>query len=400
VTPTLPSVLLTYAWCRVSYVILHSLTNRGVRVHLADASSVAMCRYSRRGASFTKCRSPFANPQGYVDDVAAALKKTGATVLLPGHEDILTLARERHRLPKGTLLPAGEAGTLARVTNKLSTVVAARQAGVPVPETFKPETREELIERAKSLEYPVVVKTQIGNSAKGVRIAHTATECLEHFDSLVATYALPPPRWPMVQAFAPGTGYGVCVLYNRGQLRAAFSERYLRCKDGTLGTSVYRESVAAPDLVAHARKLMESLQWHGVAHLDFLRDDATGRSVLIEVNPRFWGALDLAVRAGIDFPWLLYRMAVDGDVEPANAYRIGVRSRWILGEMLHLVSHVRRRRAGGAMRAAAAMLGGHADGFDDFRLSDPVPLGAEFLYYGSRFLATRSTNPVEEGMIG
>ncbi len=397
----LPGVFLTYGWCRVSYVILQSLARRDVPVHVGDASGLAMCRHSRRRASFSRYRNPYRDPEGFVADVAAALERTGARVLIPGHEDILPLARYRDRLPPGVILPVGDTDTLHRAVNKWDIVGLARTAGVPVPDTFKPASREELVERSRRLEYPAVVKTQLGNSAKGVYIVRGPDECLRRFDELVTTYGLGPERWPVVQAFAPGDGYGVCLLYNRGQFRAAFCERYLRCKEGTFGTSVFRESVQAPLLETYARRLLDSLGWHGVCHLDFLYEPTTGKAALIEVNPRFWGALDLAVRAGVDFPWLLYRMAVDGDVEPVTTpYRVGVSSRWILGEMLHLVNLARRGRLGAAARTVAALCRDHADGHDDYRGDDPLPLVFEFLYYGTRFLATGSTNPIEQGMIG
>jgi predicted ATP-grasp superfamily ATP-dependent carboligase len=244
------------------------------------------------------------------------------------------------------------------------------------------------------------VKTDVGNSAKGVAIVTSREECLAQFDALVRRYGLEAAEWPMIQAFAGGDPHGVCLLYNRGQLRASFTERYLRAKDGTVGTSVFRESVHAPVLEEQARALMDGLDWHGPVHLDFLYDRTTGHSALIEINPRFWGALDLAVRAGVDFPWLLYRIAVDGDVAPVTSYRVGVRSRWIAGEMLHLFNEVRRLRMRGAVAAVRAMRGQRADGFDDFRGADPAPLAAELLYYVTRGVLTGSINPVEDGMIG
>jgi predicted ATP-grasp superfamily ATP-dependent carboligase len=359
-----------------------------------------MCRFSRYHSSFTRYRSPYSDPKGFVDDLAVAVEKTGARVLIPGHEDILAVARYRDRLPGNVVLPVGDAETIGLTINKWHIIRLAKAAGVPVPRTLKPENQQELVDHARSIGYPAVVKTQLGNSGKGVFIAHNASECVSRFERLVQTYHLPVANWPVIQAFAPGAGYGVCLLYNQGQFRASFCERYIRCKDGQFGTSVFRESVRAPKLEAYGRALMESLAWHGVAHLDFHYDEATGEAALIEVNPRFWGALDLAVRAGVDFPWLLYRMGVDGDVEPVTSYRVGVKSRWIVGEMLHLFNLIRRGSIGQAARWVAAVLGSRADGFDDFRLADPIPLLAEMLYYGSGFLATGSTNPVKEGMIG
>jgi predicted ATP-grasp superfamily ATP-dependent carboligase len=204
----------------------------------------------------------------------------------------------------------------------------------------------------------------------------------------------------MLQEFAHGTGYGVCLLYNRGEFRASFAEKYTRCKEGNFGTSTFRESVHAPELIEMARALLDSLHWHGVAHLDFIYDEQTRKAALIEINPRFWGALDLSVRSGVDFPWLLYKMAVDGDVETVTEYKTGVRSRWVVGEMLHLFNLAKKLRFGGLLRSATEMLKVRADGCDDFRWNDPLALPAEMLYYGSRFIVTGSTNPVEEGMIG
>jgi predicted ATP-grasp superfamily ATP-dependent carboligase len=398
-----PDAFVTYGWCRVSYVILDSLARRGVRVHAGDASRLAMCRASRRCASFTRTAHPYREPERYVEDVAAALIRTGARVLLPGHEDVLVLARHRDRLPAGTLLAAPDPDLLEAVRDKGRLAEIATRAGVAMPETWTPHDPAELHRIAAALPYPAVVKPRVGNSAKGITIVPDPAACVAAVERLVARHRLAPERWPLIQAFAPGDGYGVCLLYDQGQLQAVFCERYLRAKDGDFGTSVLRESVHAPALVEQARALLDPLGWHGVAHLDFLHDPVTGKSALLEVNPRFWGALDLAVRAGVDFPWLLYRMLTEGDIEarePVASYRAGVTSRWIVGELLHGVNRLRRGQLGGAARWLGQVAGRRADGCDDLRWDDPLPLAAEMTYYGSRFLAAGSVNPVEEGMLG
>ncbi len=394
-----PPVLLTYGWCRTSYVVLRSLAARGVAVHVVDASPFAMCRASRRAASFRRVRDPFAAPDGFVEDVVAALRATGARVLIPGHDDALVLARARAALPDGVVLPVADPDLLALAGDKSRVLEEAAAAGVPVPLTVRPRSAVEVREAAATLRYPAVVKTRIGNSAKGVRFAADATSLVAAWEGLVARHALPPESLPVLQEHVPGTGYGTCFLYERGRCRAAFAERYLRCKDGETGTSVFRESVRAPDLLAHGRALLDRLRWHGVVHLDFLRDDATGRAALLEANPRFWGALDLAVRSGVDFPWLLYRLAADGSLPDAAEGRAGVRSRWLVGEGLHLVNHLRRLRVGGALGALGSLLTKRASGHDDFDLSDPLPLLGEGFDYLQRFLRSGSTNPVGEGMI-
>ena len=94
-----------------------------------------------------------------------------------------------------------------------------------------------------------------------------------------------------------------------------------------------------------AEDLLAALGWVGVAMAEFKVDPRDGRPKLLEVNPRFWGSLNHAIVCGVDFPWLLYRMAMEGDVEPQGEYRVGVRSRSFLpGELLHFARNPRRFR--------------------------------------------------------
>ena len=76
-------------------------------------------------------------------------------------------------------------------------------------------------------------------------------------------------------------------------------------------------------------RLLAALAWHGPANVEFKRDARDGELTLMEINPRFWGAMELGVRAGVDFPVLVARLALEGDIEPVLDYRVGLRCRWI-----------------------------------------------------------------------
>ncbi len=90
---------------------------------------------------------------------------------------------------------------------------------------------------------------------------------------------------------------------------------------------------------------MKSLRWTGVAHVEFKIDPRDRKPKLLEVNPRFWGSLQLAVESGIDFPFLLFRLAMEGDIEPVMDYNAGVRCRWLIpGDLLHFIKNPERLR--------------------------------------------------------
>ena len=80
--------------------------------------------------------------------------------------------------------------------------------------------------------------------------------------------------------------------------------------------------------------------------VEFKTDKDTGTSYLMEVNGRFWGSLQLAVDAGINFPYLLFQMSQGLQVVvPPRAYRVGTKSRWLLGDLDHLLLRFRKSAA-------------------------------------------------------
>ena len=89
------SAFVTYGWCRSSYAVVWSLGRRGIDVHVGDASPLAMSRVSRYCKSFTRLPDFFVEPKRYFELTCEALKKTGAKVLLPGHEDVGIFCRYR-----------------------------------------------------------------------------------------------------------------------------------------------------------------------------------------------------------------------------------------------------------------------------------------------------------------
>jgi len=91
------------------------------------------------------------------------------------------------------------------------------------------------------------------------------------------------------------------------------------------GTGVLRETVQAGAAEKIGRDLLSKLNWHGVAEIDFRWEDPADPR-LIEVNPRFWGGLTQSVESGWDYPWLLFRLAVDGRVDPVDPEDNGLKT--------------------------------------------------------------------------
>jgi hypothetical protein len=100
-----------------------------------------------------------------------------------------------------------------------------------------------------------------------------------------------------------------------------------------------------PRLFDAAARLLGALRWTGVAMVEFKGDGEA--AVLVEINGRVWGALPLAVAAGVDFPALLVELLLKGPPTDGPttlpAYRVGVRSRDLDLERAWIAEVFRRR---------------------------------------------------------
>jgi hypothetical protein len=143
-----------------------------------------------------------------------------------------------------------------------------------------------------------------------------------------------------------GPGCGIFLLVWEGRTLATFAHRRLREFPPSGGASVLSESVLAdPLLVSRSRALLDRFDWQGVAMVEYKIEAATGTPYLMEVNGRFWGSLQLAIDAGVDFPTLLISAATGRFVGPQPSYRPGVRLRSLWRDLLHLSLRLRRSPA-------------------------------------------------------
>jgi predicted ATP-grasp superfamily ATP-dependent carboligase len=150
----------------------------------------------------------------------------------------------------------------------------------------------------------------------------------------------------LIQEYIPDGGgtFGLSALFDEAsKVKAAFVHKKLRMYPVQGGPSTLRESVHHPQIMDIGLSLLKALNWVGVAMVEFKVDPRDGLPKLMEVNPRFWGSLQLAILSGIDFPYLILRMAKGEKVEPILHYEIGRRCRWLLlGDILHFLKNPNR----------------------------------------------------------
>ena len=390
---------ITYGWNRVSYNVLRSLAGRGLKVAVGDVSGTAMSKRSKFCTSSFSYPSFHRDPEGFVKSLKEYFRIIKPRVYIPIHEEIFVVAKYMNEFSGLDVeIPIHDFQTLRSVHKKDSLNEIVRELGLPAPHTLKPRDYSDLRSVWDEVggQGKAVIKLIHTNSAKGIYYVESLEALQRKFEALVEKQHLRVEEYPIVQEYVSGDGYGVSMLYNRGNPRARFTHKRLREKISTGGTSTKRVSVRNPIIEEIAEHILSSLNWHGVAMVEFKYNERTKKGWLIEINPRFWGSLALPIEAGVDFPYLLYRMATDGDVETAFNYREGVVVRWLLGDVLATLSDIKARRS---LKPIVDFFSFKGEKYDDLRLDDPVPFVFQCLYYLGKSARTFSLNPTDEAVL-
>ena len=72
--------------------------------------------------------------------------------------------------------------------------------------------------------------------------------------------------------------------------------------------------------------MLARLKYTGLIEVEFKRDRRDGRYKLLDLNPRIWGWNSLSAKAGVDFPYLFWRLSRR---EPVTEIRGIPNVRWI-----------------------------------------------------------------------
>ena len=380
------TVLVTDGEQRAALALVRSLGRAGHRVYTCSSSGRSIAGASRYSRREMKVSDAMSDPAGFLADIKALVRAWTIAILVPVSDAaLLTLLPERERLG-GVQIPFPDVETFRRVSDKNLVLDAAPRFGIHVPEQWLLSCPDDVscLDR-DALRFPLVIKPSRSvaeSDGRRVKVGVRYAEDRAQLDAQLV--GIDDAAYPLLlQRRVLGPGVGIFLLLWEGRTVAQFSHRRIREKPPSGGVSVYRESIPAdPVLVASSRALLEHLGWQGVAMVEYKLDEATGTPYLMEINGRFWGSLQLAVDAGVDFPTLLLSAGAGERPSPVLEYRTGVRSRWWWGDVEHLFARLRPSTDGSVPPGAGSRwravrdfltLWRPGDRSEILRLSDPRP---------------------------
>ncbi len=355
---------------RQSLVTVRSLGSRGLRVAALETFDGVPTFSSRWCQQKAICPADEGTKE-YVRSLEQVLDSTGARVLIASSDGTIALLRQhREQLEQRIHIALAKEPALGIAINKEHTLEIAKRLGLGVPRAVTIRAVSEVEAAVHEIGLPAVVKPveswlwgkQSRVISQLVTTHEEARRAVEELTCFGGTV--------LFQQFLSGRRESLSFFYAHGEIYARYAFWGRRTNPPLGGIYVLRQSIALPpDTGEQAERLVREIELEGYSQVEFRRD-SVGKPYLMEINPRLNMGIEVAVRAGVDFPYLLYQWANGERINAVKSYRIGGQMRYLKGDFITTVASVRQRGRPGVAPPARAIL--------DFLLSFFIPMGYDY----------------------
>ncbi len=373
-----------------SLACIRSLGRNGISVIAASESPDSPAFASKYVDERVSLPAPTDDLAGYRDGLLSLAERPDVETIIPLREpESYVLSKYRDQFAEHIATPWPDFETMEAARDRNQLFEKAQEVGTPIPKTKLltewDDWRDETVVKSR---YTVLVRDN-QTQYPGVRFVSGKSDEADELDDsgnldepdgpdkdrLIADMG----HVPIVQECIPdGTEYGFFALFDHGDPVVTFQHQRIRSYTYSGGASVFRRAVSLPRLHEQGVRLLSALDWHGPAMVEFRHDPRDDQFKLLEVNPRFWGSLQLAVHAGVDFPYRYYQLA-NGVRKSEYGYTVKTGSHILRGELVYLVSLLRDdfehvERPSFPIASARVLVSLATDpNFDFLSLDDPGP---------------------------
>lgn len=319
-----------------------SLGEAGIRVAVGESVGQYLLGLRPVGFSSRYCARAVelpdyvTDPDAYVSAILDFVRDHNVKVVLPtGDSNNILLPPHREQFSElGCKLAIASDEALTIANDKKLTLEFAEKLGIDFPSSIPVTDVADLREAADQFGYPFVLKPTIswtGDVAERsfpVQVKNE-TEALATIKQYLASGCE-----VLAQQWACGRREGITLLIDKGEVLAVCGAIAHRTYPVLGGVSVARESMAVPaELLNASVRLVTAIGLDGPCEVEWRRD-AQGRPLLMEINARLSGALENAIKSGVDLPLMVWQWATGQPVQPVLSHKTGVRTRWLRGDMM------------------------------------------------------------------
>ena len=304
--------------------IVRSLGQRGIPVCVVD-DQLSVSSFSRYISRFVRVKD-LRDERKTVEAVLEVGHRFGLQnwILFPTRDEtVVAFSRYRAELSEFFRVPTPDWDTVKWAWNKKNTYDLAEKLNIPCPQTFNPQSEDEL--EALRSKLPLALKPAVkenffyATGAKAWR-AQTIDELRQIYRKAVRYL---PPQEILVQQIIPGDGsrqVSYCAFFRNGQALGSLVARRARQHPREFGrAATYVESIDLPVIEELSQRFLKAIDYYGLVEVEFKHDPRDGEYKLLDVNARSWGFHSLGCAAGVDFSYMLYADQVGTPILPCRA---------------------------------------------------------------------------------
>ena len=324
----MPKVFVTDGRSIATLAIIKSLSEKGIEVTCGEEYRSCPAFFSKYVKHRMVYPSPEKHPDYFVEFMYNQTRKHGYDVIIPVRDDAtLLLSKYKEKFNEIALIPIGDYDTIRIGRSKIQTLKAAISNKIQCPKTWFLNEVEPM-SLVNELPFPVLIRPSESSGARGIIRINGSEEYKALFSSVTRSNA----DGLFIQEYIPSEDmrYLVHVVFNRGIPVAGCVIKALRFFPDKIGPTTYGITEQNDTVLETTVSLLKSLNWHGVAEVEFIVDKRDKQYKLMEINPRFGNPVALAVWAGIDIPYMLYQIALDKKVNECFCFKQNIKWRWIL----------------------------------------------------------------------
>ena len=329
-----PTTLILGACPRIVVPLARCLNHQGVPVVAGSLLPGTPGIRSRVLCEFRSLTPPALSAPRFRAELEQLIQDYAVDTLIPTGDEVLAALGPEESHWRGQVHVCSPGWPIVqRVLDKRATLEAADRSGVPMPQSHVVAGPADVETLPKDFPLPAIIKP--ADKGRSNRLRLRSFEEREALEEFLRQHARAEEPW-LVQEHVGGHGLGVEVLLHRGEAITTFQHRRLKEYPVTGGVAARCIAEAVePELERQAIDLLRTLGWEGAAMVEYRHDPASGRTVLMEVNGRYWGSVALPLQCGVALPWYEWQIAHGLEPEPV-AYRPGRRMRWLAGDLQRL----------------------------------------------------------------
>ncbi len=225
---------------------------------------------------------------------------------------------EEHPTQLHHLLPEQEYFNLCANKGEFQKYCESRN--FPVPKSYDELT----INNLRTSFRPVLIKPKSGQGSVGIHYLNTLAD-LDKFSPIDFDKNIVQER--IISKNQVAGAFFFCV---NGEVISSYCHQRIRTFPDIGGVTVFSKSVYEPEILKIGTELLKSMNWNGLAMIEFMFDEPSQSWRIIELNPRIWGSIMLSAHCGAD---LLKHYAdfsiISSTTKPKNDYSKNQFIRWV-----------------------------------------------------------------------